>query len=118
VNLYKEAGPWDTAYYSQLPNLILAEEDRACFYFFGVLYQLWNLGLYPTRPLFFDSWLSMWWRLWEKGYRPDSKVEERLIEKTKVDGAIYYIYHSPKFFKNYEQAKSKLGFGVRHDEST
>ncbi len=117
MNLYRETDPWDTDYYASLPILILAEEDKAYFYFFGVLYQLWRLSLYPERPIFFDCWTPLWWRLFESKYRPNEELERILINKTKVDEQMYLIYHSPRFFQIYEQAKSKLRLGVQYDES-
>lgn len=117
MNLYREADFWDQSYYASLPSLILAEEDKAYFYFFGVLYQLWRLSLYPERPIFFDCWTPMWWRLRDSNYRPDEEIERQLIKRTQVDEHMYFIYHSPKFFEIYEQAKSKLGLSIQYDES-
>lgn len=117
MNLYRETDPWDTAYWANLPVLILAEEDKAYFYFFGVLYQLWQLSLYPERPIFFDCWTPLWWRLHESGYRPNEELERKLITRTKVDEQLYFIYHSPRFFEIYGQAKSKLRLSIFDDES-
>ena len=118
MNLYREAsGLWDTDYYQCLPLLILAEEDKAYFYVFGVLYQMHRLGLYPQRPLFYDSWTILWWNLWEKKYRPEAELESRILQKAFADETLYMIFHSPRFFEIYEQAKNRLKLGVRHDES-
>ena len=117
MNLYREANPWDKVYYAALPLMIVAEGDKAAFYFMGVLYQMWRLGLYHQRPLFFDSWCPLWWRLFESKYRPDEMMENALIKKSKVDEVLYLMYHSPKFFQLYEQAKSRLKLGFFDDES-